>query len=1028
VTSYFPKRGEEQVAGWNKDGAAPTMVEWTASGQDVEVRVDQETCCRVLDISDGAEGERRIGAWADGEREGSIRAQLISSTVHIAGGTKERDVSEMRVMSAAPGVVEKGNIREELEGIGRGCTRKYHREAYDVANDGKTTLYGFSDGSLSGDRNYGGYSWLLAIKEAGTGAGRVIMSGGGAAAAEDKENTLLNTTRMEALGLAAGMSFARDWKGPVEWHLDNEGARRNYRKMRHWTAYDWCKGGDRDVFGYMEQLRGRLLGNWKVLHVDGHVEKRKKDRKTWTFEEIGNDKSDLIAGRCMRAAAQDGRDDAAALVKWNAQVDAAAWHQQGKVSKPTRNLRMPLVRASSLPTLVKWQVRWDGEAVVGPVSAWLGETIRNVYSNEYLADQSAALFVQPGGDGVEAYTPEFDTRLIRNVWMRGGNVKSRVTAAKYMWALCACNKLFHERFARHPTGECSMCTGETESVWHVLGECADADAVAARKQWAERMQEVLRKVGKGLDPQVARALLRMWGWTEGSGDSACLPAWEVGQAGPEGFMQGLGGVDAEIKELLIGVAKAGSWAAWNGVFEASWIKLLCKAGLSYRRARKLTGKLAAVIRDERVKVSRVRHDREAATGKHKREERSKEVDAEITRLIRENGSNVAAEFLLGSSLRHREKWLRSRKAQAARRKVRATRIMMQRDTKHKAEWDAVGWVGPRMEQKQRTFKRGRHGVTMTGGSGDGAGAEVCWAKGKVSSASAGTVRAQARDRRRLGETGGLNAVVTAPRVVYSSDEDEISEFRARSAASAAQAAVAAAGTARRLAQNAIGLTKGYAAVRLEYPTFSSERAARLKTTQARKVRERKRRQVADKELSASVVLVCACDGGCRISEDERWGRCLCRVCDGKDTKFTGKKCAEGQATVAWIGAVRASRRVWMKQRGELASESDEESDQDDTDEGMRSDTEADTKQEAGGTGDTKAKVGKGRKRKREAGAMEGDGLRRHVAPGGDGRTTPFGGAAPPLRGGAGGGGGGGGGGGEELAAGGVQAKADHAVT
>jgi hypothetical protein len=61
------------------------------------------------------------------------------------------------------------------------------------------------------------------------------------------------------------------------------------------------------------------------------------------------------------------------------------------------------------------------------------------------------------------------------------------------------------------------------------------------------------------------------------------------------------------------------------------------------------------------------------------------------------------------------------------------------------------------------------------------------------------VRAQARDRWRLGEAGGLNAVVAAPRAVYSSDEDEISECRARSAASAAQAAVAAAGTARRLA-------------------------------------------------------------------------------------------------------------------------------------------------------------------------------------------------------------------------------------
>jgi hypothetical protein len=59
-----------------------------------------------------------------------------------------------------------------------------------------------------------------------------------------------------------------------------------------------------------------------------------------------------------------------------------------------------------------------------------------------------------------------------------------------------------------------------------------------------------------------------------------------------------------------------------------------------------------------------------------------------------------------------------------------------------------------------------------------------------------------------------------------------------------------------------------------------------------------------------------------------------------------------QQAVAWIGAVRASRRVSMKQRGELAYEPDAESDQDDADEGMRSDTEANTEQEANGTGDT----------------------------------------------------------------------------
>jgi hypothetical protein len=41
--------------------------------------------------------------------------------------------------------------------------------------------------------------------------------------------------------------------------------------------------------------------------------------------------------------------------------------------------------------------------------------------------------------------------------------------------------------------------------------------------------------------------------------------------GQKASCHGLGGVDAEIKELLIGVAKAGPWAAWNGVFEPNFL-------------------------------------------------------------------------------------------------------------------------------------------------------------------------------------------------------------------------------------------------------------------------------------------------------------------------------------------------------------------------------------------------------------------------------------------------------------------------
>jgi hypothetical protein len=55
----------------------------------------------------------------------------------------------------------------------------------------------------------------------------IILAGGGdAALASSTTNILLNTTRMEALGLAAGMSYARNWKGSVtdKWYVDNMAA------------------------------------------------------------------------------------------------------------------------------------------------------------------------------------------------------------------------------------------------------------------------------------------------------------------------------------------------------------------------------------------------------------------------------------------------------------------------------------------------------------------------------------------------------------------------------------------------------------------------------------------------------------------------------------------------------------------------------------------------------------------------------------------------------------------------------------
>ena len=51
----------------------------------------------------------------------------------------------------------------------------------------------------------------------------MLAAAGGVAEAGHNTNVLLNTKRMEGLGLAAGKSFARDCAGPVSWWIDNTG-------------------------------------------------------------------------------------------------------------------------------------------------------------------------------------------------------------------------------------------------------------------------------------------------------------------------------------------------------------------------------------------------------------------------------------------------------------------------------------------------------------------------------------------------------------------------------------------------------------------------------------------------------------------------------------------------------------------------------------------------------------------------------------------------------------------------------------
>jgi hypothetical protein len=127
--------------------------------------------------------------------------------------------------------------------------------------------------------------------------------------------------------------------------------------------------------------------------------------------------------------------------------------------------------------------------------------------------------------------------------------------------------------------------------------------------WDVLQKETAVQKGKtALRVDVANAVRRLWK-VEADGR---IPAWAPGTTGPLGTCLS---EDVELRQLMEGVAEAGSWAGvWMGVFSKSWIKLLVAGGLTFKRARIVTGKISAVITECRCAVAKARHERAAMEG------------------------------------------------------------------------------------------------------------------------------------------------------------------------------------------------------------------------------------------------------------------------------------------------------------------------------------------------------------------------------------------------------------------------------
>jgi hypothetical protein len=128
--------------------------------------------------------------------------------------------------------------------------------------------------------------------------------------------------------------------------------------------------------------------------------------------------------------------------------------------------------------------------------------------------------------------------------------------------------------------------------------------------WDVLQKETAVQKGKpALRVDVANAVRRLW---KVDGDGR-IPAWAPGTTGPLGTCLS---EDDELRQLIEGVAEAGSWAVWMGVFSKSWMELLIAGGPTFKRAHIVTGKISAVT-ECRCAVAKVRHER-AANGQGRR--------------------------------------------------------------------------------------------------------------------------------------------------------------------------------------------------------------------------------------------------------------------------------------------------------------------------------------------------------------------------------------------------------------------------
>jgi hypothetical protein len=138
-----------------------------------------------------------------------------------------------------------------------------------------------------------------------------------------------------------------------------------------------------------------------------------------------------------------------------------------------------------------------------------------------------------------------------------------------------------------------------------------------------KKETAVQKGKTALRVDVANAVRRLWKVD----DDGRIPAWAPGTTG---FLGDCLSEDDELRQLIEGVASAGSWAVWMGVFSRSWMELLVAGGHTNERAQSLVRPVrsllsVAVLLRRFIMSGRPRKAQRRRSGDRNKEQLEKEV-------------------------------------------------------------------------------------------------------------------------------------------------------------------------------------------------------------------------------------------------------------------------------------------------------------------------------------------------------------------------------------------------------------------